>query len=432
MKKVLVIAAMATMVPFSAYAKTAITDSDMNKVTGQAGVSIDVDINMNITADTFAWGNSDGLANGKTSWIGMTGFNAQSFTVQLRPDLLATLLAAQGAVLASGGVDPGGLLATAVTNAETAIRPFSIDVKTGGTSGSGASLAGITYVHLGLGSLEIGAKSVDFNVALGSTSTGTTPTWSGSTIAHSSATDLNQELGSVHMGNLLVDLNGGSTVDIYSTNPGADVAKGSGVVFDMNVTIDKIAASAISWGNKPGALVSTSINTGSLGAAPTTTAGYVGLANLNIATMTVVGPVSIQVATVNTSTATLNKALDTINSFTTGVTTGGGTSTYHATLGDFQAALGAAYYANYNNVATPMGSSVVHIGLGSGNSLDTTAAKTLNFGIGSMTADVKVANNNGLLSNTGVADTNTAGTYGSMAMSNFKVAMNGWVNIGTH
>jgi len=65
MKKILkAIALIVCLVfPLSAMAMTTIGDSDLSTVTGQSGVSINLDVNMDLHLDTVAWGDSDGLAN---------------------------------------------------------------------------------------------------------------------------------------------------------------------------------------------------------------------------------------------------------------------------------------------------------------------------------------------------------------------------------
>lgn len=435
MKKVLAIAAVATMIPFAAHAKSAITDSDMGRVTGQSGVSIDLDVRMDIKADTIAWGNSDG--SGTSSWIGMKNFAIDNMTVKLRPDILgavvvSTLLDKAGItdVILKGGYAAAGHTAeeiaayNALVDGVVAARglgattsyfiakakPMTIDVATvpgvAGTDPSvGNKLAGTTYVSIGLGSLQIAADNIGFEVALGRTS-GAAP----------KNTDLNQSLGFMAINKLAVNLNGSSTVDIYAYGQKASAAASTnpGVVFDLNVIIESLTASAVSWGNSAaGSVVSTS-NGG--GTSTTTSGGFIGMSNLAIGNMTLVGPVSIQVGTVPTyDLATAESNFQT------------------AYLGAADAvargqALSNYYYALYDKVNKSMGNSFVHFGIGTGTS--TTAGSTLaansgafKFGIGSMTADIKVSPN---------ADLSGGGTYGSFAMSNLQVGVNGWLNIGAH
>lgn len=435
MRKLLAIAAVAAMVPVSAFARTAITDSEMGKVTGQSGVSIDMDVRLDIKADTIAWGNSDG--SGTTSWIGMKNLAIDNLTVKLRPDLLGAVVLstmidgaiAGGApdVATAAGALKAGYAAThtadeiALYNAQVdavaaqrgvgattalfigAVKPLTIDVATTAAV-SGNKSAGTTYVSIGLGSLNLAAQSITFDVALGSTN-GTAPT----------NAQLNQTLGAVGIYGLNIDVNGTSKFDIYALNKmNGRSAAGSGVVFDLDVTIDKLTASAISWGNAAGTV--TGPTTLALGAPATTTGGYVGLANLNIGNLTVMGPVSIQVGTIAASATA-------VTDFNAVMLNPASTPTQQAL------AVTQYYYALYTPLN--MGTSFVQIGLGSGNS---SSGATLNgsgnaangavvLGIGSLTADVKVADNAGL---TG------GGTYGSVSMSNLKVGVNGWVNIGAH
>jgi hypothetical protein len=49
------------LIPLSLSAMTPMSDEDLSDVSGQTGVSIWVDLTMNIHIDTLAWGDSDGL-----------------------------------------------------------------------------------------------------------------------------------------------------------------------------------------------------------------------------------------------------------------------------------------------------------------------------------------------------------------------------------
>ncbi|GFO56398.1 hypothetical protein GMSM_34050 [Geomonas sp. Red276] len=437
MKKTLVVASMLALLPCAAHAKTMINDSALQGVTGQAGVSIDVDARFDVNADAIGWGQDDG--SGKMSWIGMKNFKIDNLTVKLRPDVLGAVtistlidqLVAQGmteaqAVATLEAKQPGQVAAIDAVEAArqggattayfiSQAAPMRIDVLTA-DSATGNKAAGTTYVRIGLGSFEIAANSIDFTVALGNTTN--------HQVVTSSA--LAQELGSMHLGNMVMDLNGSSKVDIYAANQlnGAAANSGSGVVFDLDVTVDKLTAAALSWGNTAGSVTSTSGSAAfPSGAQTSTTAGYVGLANMNIAKLHIVGPLSIKVATVDTSDAGLATAQgNLLGAFATGTPT------------DQAQALANYYYALYGKVG--MGSSFVHIGLGTGSSMSASTlaydnvAKTysvasgaLGFTMGSFIADVKVADNNNL---TG------GGTYGTMGINQMAMGMNGWVNIGTH
>ncbi|MBF0382226.1 MAG: hypothetical protein HQL69_14475 [Magnetococcales bacterium] len=67
------------MVPFTAFGLTAITDKDMDDVTGQAGIDIYFDgfVDMNIAVNDISWGDSDGAA-GTSSTAGYININGGS------------------------------------------------------------------------------------------------------------------------------------------------------------------------------------------------------------------------------------------------------------------------------------------------------------------------------------------------------------------
>lgn len=385
MKKTIAMIAMLLMMPLAAQAKSTISDSDLGGVTGQAGVSINMDVNMDIHMDTAAWGDSDGIG-GTTGagWIGFKNMDVSGLRVRLRQDLLQTayqgnvaaaqLMQATGTTnitdaLAAGAADPatyGSLLAAiqAGSTASAGIKPLTIDVATD-TDGS-VHGAGTTFVRIGFGSLQIDMNSFDAKVALGA-----------------DKTNLAQNLGSIYVGGMDLLVNGSSYVDIYK------VADGEGVVLDFNATLDKANFAAMSWGDADGTTISN--NTGK--------AGYVGLANMSIDSLKFKGPISINVATVDT-----NPVL---------------------ALASATATMYAAYPTHQ------MGNSFVHIGLGTGNANDSSIANgdfiagtnSLQISAASFNADVKVADNKQL---------NGGGTYGSMYASNFKLGVNGWVDIAAH
>ncbi len=55
------------LLPLSLKAMTPLSDAELSGISGQTGVSIFVDITMNIHIDCIAWGDSDGLGS---SWSG--------------------------------------------------------------------------------------------------------------------------------------------------------------------------------------------------------------------------------------------------------------------------------------------------------------------------------------------------------------------------
>jgi len=400
MKKILkAIALIVCLVfPLSAMAMTAIQDNDLSTVTGQAGVSINLDVNMGLNVDTIAWGDKDGL--GATSigsgagWIGLKSLSATGIRIRLRTDLLANdwtifmtqeplfittavlnpvgasmtglgalpaplaeelsanfnianihtytnqnvgvylVYAAMGVAAGPGlpvglssnfniqnpatwtagdfallaPLDASGMITAgynlnvaaanltgtlAVLNAGDGIAPLTIDVATDTTTGHG--VANTTFVRIGTGSLEIQMATLGADVKLG---TGTTPT-------------LNQELGSIYLGNLDVNVNGTSYVDIYNGR----ASNLQGVTLGFSVTIDKLTLGTLSWTDRDGFVngINGTAGTANTGYGVTASgknntpysntllSGSVGLINTDIETLTVAGALTIDVATDTTT-----------------------------------------------------------------------------------------------------------------------------------
>ncbi len=79
--------------PFSTWAMTPLTDSELSDVSGQTGVSIMPNITMDIHFDVIAWGDSDGLGSNniwgeKTTggYFGVTNFNITILHIGPRTD----------------------------------------------------------------------------------------------------------------------------------------------------------------------------------------------------------------------------------------------------------------------------------------------------------------------------------------------------------
>ena len=62
--------------PMSVLAMTAIDDNELAEITGQAGVSINVDVTANLSIGTIAWGDSDGFTGySNAGYVGIEGLN---------------------------------------------------------------------------------------------------------------------------------------------------------------------------------------------------------------------------------------------------------------------------------------------------------------------------------------------------------------------
>jgi len=275
MKRVMTILAI-LLLPLSVWAMTPVADSDLSNVTGQAGVSINADLGMNISIGTMAWGDADGIGSywavtTTTGYVGVTGFNITNLRIKAREtDSYGTgypTLFYHGTSTVAGT----GAYSTYF------LKPITIDVATGNKPvASGGQGAATTFVRFGLGALQVTMDALSFNVALGT-----------------AGTALTQQMGSINLGAIGIYFNPNSYVDIYSHG-------GQGVTFEMYVIIDQFNLAYVSWGDSdglPGGNLGsggvTWINTGSLASA-----GYVGLENLRIGgPITMTGVVTIDVTT---------------------------------------------------------------------------------------------------------------------------------------
>lgn len=228
-------------------------DEELSGITGQAGVNFNVDVTMNISIETSAWGDSDGLVpgyanpwpvSGSGGYMGMNHFFISQLHVRSRE------------TDSFSGYD-----------AATMWKPVTIDVARSDTLYDGS-----TFVRIGLGAMHISWDHMDFEVALGT-----------------AGDSLNQKLGDFSMGELSLYLNPASYIDIYN-NRGVDT---SGVTMTWYSIVDRIDIASIAWGDSDGlgALSNAWIGNG-------TSAGWVGLRQVAIDGPTsVIGSFAIDVVT---------------------------------------------------------------------------------------------------------------------------------------
>jgi len=261
MKKILTAIVLFAFVvlPMSVMAMTTITDNELSSVTGQAGVSINVDVTAHVEVGTLAWGDSNGF----------TGYTNMGFVGIEGLDLMVT---------AAGRTD--GPFMTTAANDVGYLRnaPITIDV---GTNTSGATL-----VRIGLPTLHITVSDLDMNIFVSGGALATGPT---STAA--------QQLGAVYISGvdikmgMATDTSDASTYNAGFVTIGAAGAGNVGVNIGFAAFIDSVELGTVSYGN------TTSILAGTFGAAAT--AGYVGVQNLVINDISVVGGVAIGIGTLN-------------------------------------------------------------------------------------------------------------------------------------
>lgn len=274
MKRVLTILAI-LLLPLSVWAMTPVTDSDLSNVTGQAGVSINMDVTMNIAIGTMAWGDSTGVDGGQagglfatgptgTGWVGIRNFALNNLNIKYR------------STDSFGGFTSSNL------------KFLTIDVATDATDTMGYTAGGTTntFVRIGLGSLVISTSSMSFDVALGS--------------SHAIAENL---LGHVAIGAITVYISPSSYIDISNGGRGANTA---GVTMGINVTVDQFSMSYISWGGD-GAVQNTDVNGLPESWIANNATGYIGLANFNVGSpITLTGIVNIDVGTATSGIYAIN------------------------------------------------------------------------------------------------------------------------------
>jgi len=314
MKRVLTILAI-LLLPLSVWAMTPVTDSDLSNVTGQAGVSINQDVMMNIHMDVMAWGDTDGLGlagigttsalkTGLNPWTDVTtgGYiGIKGFDMALRIKARTTDTYGATGGIGVTGANPNAVYGVYSPVGYPGLKPLTIDVATTAT-GQDPNLygTGVTFVRIGLGSMEIDVSKLAFDIGL-STHTGVTA---------STAPVLDQILGTVSMGNIGIFISPYSYVDIYNAR-GTGTAN-SGVSFGIHFQIDQFNMDYISWGDKGGFVNMDTADTGKLVPGFTNTsaffpwaiasnAGYIGLGSLQVGgPITITGTVNIDVGTVTT------------------------------------------------------------------------------------------------------------------------------------
>ncbi len=304
MKRVLTILAI-LLLPLSVWAMTPVTDSDLSSVTGQAGVSINQDVMMNIHMDVMAWGDADGLGNvgpgynpinghittmttGLNPWTtvsagGYIGIKNFDMSLQVKARTTDTYNG-YNTFQFNGTIEGSSLGATAGTvwAGYPGLRPLTIDVATTATNQDPNLYGtGVTFVRIGLGAMEIDVSAMSFDIAL-------------SPRPASGAPALNQVLGTVSMGAIGIFINPNSYVDIYNGARGT----GSGVSFGIHMIIDQFNMDYISWGDKDG-FTNTDTSDNGFAWAAYTSAGYIGLGTLRVGgPITITGTVNIDVGSV--------------------------------------------------------------------------------------------------------------------------------------
>jgi hypothetical protein len=280
MKKILTAIVLFVFValPMSVMAMSSISDNDLSAVTGQAGVSISMDLQAQLTIGTIAWGDSDGIGAGSNlleyevpgyTSAGFVGLDNLNMTIHI-----------------SGRTDgPYNITNSGQATGWLASLPLTIDV--------GTNASGTTLVALGLPTAHIVVNGFDSNIFLSGGSASSGPT---STTA--------QQLGEIYLNAIDVKMGQSTTVSSAPYDAGfvtigaADTTNSTnaGVHIGLDVKIGSIVIGTMSYGNSniiPGGLLPVAFTEG----------GFIGMNNFTINNLTIAGGVSIGLHTTDLTAA---------------------------------------------------------------------------------------------------------------------------------
>jgi len=369
------------LLPLSVWAMTPINDTQLCDVTGQAGVTINFDVTLNMQYSQLGWGDSDGYAGfgtvGSGGWVGVDSLQIATMHIWPRTDFTM-----DNTTFAGGPAyqpDEGGW---------NQLRYLTIDVATVPASllGSafGTNVPAITAVVIGIPTLSMTMASMDGNVVLGprkaAQSVGGQIDGTFVNEKNIQGPGFNQLLGQFYVGGQNVALGGGS-IYIYAHGTGSIVGAvsgsplyGSGVTIAVNqVIFSYILIDTQSWGDIDG-LYATGFATAQAPAGNFTSGlmapGWVGLSDVGIKNLKINGELAIDVFTVRAPGAA--GTFDPISSINDSVKTPAGLA------GEYKCLVGAFNDIYFNtppgSIATPTG---VCIGLKDGTtiSMDAFGAK---------------------------------------------------------
>ncbi len=433
MKKLIAIVAMMLLTPFSAFALTAMPDSQMNNITGQAGVSIAAEVDLGLHVGTIAWGDADGVGAFTTGgWAGISDLNAElsyGSRANNETDIAAydTYVAAQATADVSAATAAGlaGAAAQAAWTAEIDPSVANIDAAVAAAAaaqtaaiaaGTDAAIAaaaldltpnfaaadlefltidvatdtvgiynGAAFVRIGLGTFELSGH-MDLDIRLGAFGTS------------------GHELKTLDIIGMQILGGAGSYVDITTAG------RLSGVTLGLNVLIDEINIESMAWGDSDGvnhtdgyaSFYGAGLFTIDGDEVMLSSAGYSGLANVAITDIAVTGSTSIDVATLNAGNVANILAMTPADNAD-------------------EVLIKLAQYMD-NNVGETS-ETMVFLAFGDADGTADAAAGDMNIHIGSLTAISAVGS---------TTDLRNGDVMGSLTVSNADVTVDGIVAITAH
>lgn len=191
MKKILAVAAILMLVPFTAFGMQMMADTALDDVTGQAGVSISIDnVQMDMSIEYLSWGDGDGLGGSAAGYVNMNTIRMTGIIIDKLLIGAAGLPAITGNLYAYDS-DPGVLDVTTTALTAATLQALTIDV------GGYALAGGKTAVKIGVPTLSIYVDKIDdITLSLGTSAN-----------AVVAETDI---LGTISMGAIQLDTKGGA------------------------------------------------------------------------------------------------------------------------------------------------------------------------------------------------------------------------------
>lgn len=314
------------LLPLCLMAMKPVSDSTLSNVTGQSGVSIDIDVAMNITFDALGWGDTDntgltvgGVTSPAGGWIGIDDLEINTLHMWPRTDFSMENNSGVPYATSRGGWSDLKLLTIdVVTIPDTTSNPAPFGPNQTTINNAG----GVTAVRIGIPTLTITMDSMSGNVVLGPNGTGTTiggyvnggyangggPLNNG--YKPISRPNFNQLMGQFYIGGMNMATGTGGAVLIsahgrdsytstYADSTTSGPLYGSGVTIDLqNVKIDYLIMNQLAWGDIDGCYDQSSVAASHNTDPGLTRDGWVGLADLAIRNITINGKMFIDVGTV--------------------------------------------------------------------------------------------------------------------------------------
>ena len=197
MKRILAIAAVLMLVPFSAFALQMIDDATLDDITAQAGVSIYIDnVQLDFSMDYLSWGDSDGIGGSAAGYVNITTLVMNNVVIDAYSIGLSGIGPLTGEHIVAGGVVGMDL---DLTDGTSDLRALTIDTGDYQVVDPGGNVIIDTVVAIGIPTMTIYIDEiVPFDIAL-----------------DSAAGNSGTALGSIALGGMQLDTKGGNIL-IYA------------------------------------------------------------------------------------------------------------------------------------------------------------------------------------------------------------------------